>query len=161
MFLLTHVSLRCKLFSFLCVLIGATLLESFAYNGFCAHSLNISLSYFFNFFFCALHSVECNNSRVWIKEWSLRINYRTLSCFTISSTKCIWMIIVLTCFLIPVSIGAKWKKKLNQIQQKFGKFLGISEPKIEISLKLCCVVHYCLIVDTCVQFQSLGSDFRD
>ena len=107
---LNSCSLRCKLFSFLCVPIGATLLESFAYNGFCAHSLNISLSYFFNFFFCARHSVECNNSRVWIKEWSLRINYRTLSCFTISSTKCIWMIIVLTCFLIPVSIGAKWKK---------------------------------------------------
>lgn len=53
------------------------------------------------------------------------------------------------------------EKKLNQIQQKFGKFLGINEPKIEISLKSCCVVHYCLIVDTCVQFQSLGSDFRD
>ena len=54
------------------------------------------------------------------------------------------------------------KKKLNQIQQKFGKFFGINEPKIEISLKSCCVVHqYCLIVDTCVQFQSLGSDFRD
>ena len=53
------------------------------------------------------------------------------------------------------------KKKLNQIQQKFGKFLGINELKIEISLKSCCVVHYCLIVDTCVQFQSLGSDFRD
>ena len=54
------------------------------------------------------------------------------------------------------------KKKLNRIQQKFGKFFGINEPKIEISLKSCCVVHqYCLIVDTCVQFQSLGSDFRD
>ena len=54
------------------------------------------------------------------------------------------------------------EKKLNQIQQKFGKFFGINEPKIEISLKSCCVVHqYCLIVDTCVQFQSLGSDFRD
>ena len=124
MFLLTHVSLRCKLFSFLCVLIGATLLESFAYNGFCAHSLNISLSYFFNFFFCARHSVECNNSRVWIKKWSLRINYRTLSCFTISSTKCIWMIIVLTCFLIPVSIGAKWKKKFESDTTKIWQIFG-------------------------------------